>query len=274
MLFNLKSWSKTVYDEEFDEQEAANQVVIRPPQDKLAVDQEAAEEPSPAPPSPPESASSSSTDDGGGGGWSTSLTVWRKSLVMNCHGFTVINSDGNLVYRVDNYCGRPDELTLMDAAGKSVLTMLHHTKKFGLVDSWLVYEGDAEAAVVAGQNPAAEAVRFVPKKPMWCVKKQKGLLLSAGSSSSSSKGNAVAAYVYKGSSGKRNWSYAIEGSYGQRSCKVVEYESRKEVAEIRRKEAAVGGVSLGAEVFVLSVRSGFDSGFAMALVLLLDQMFS
>ncbi|CAI0462712.1 unnamed protein product [Linum tenue] len=269
MLFNLKSWSKTVYDEEFDEQEAANQE-----KDKLAVDRETGEEPSPAPSPPPESTSSSSTDDGGGGdegggGWSTSLTVWRKSLVMNCHGFTVINSEGDLVYRVDNYCGRPDELTLMDAAGRSVLTMLHHTKKFGLVDSWLVYEGDAEAAVVAGHNPA---VKFVPKKPMWCVKKQKSLLLAAAANSSSSSN--VVAYVYKGSLGKRNWWYAIQGSYGQRSCKVVEQESRKEVAEIRPKEAAVGGVSLGAEVFVLSVRSGFDSGFAMALVLLLDQMFS
>lgn len=52
-----------------------------------------------------------------------SLTVWRKSLVFSCEGFTVIDSDGNLVYRVDNYMGRPDEITLMDASGKSVFTM-------------------------------------------------------------------------------------------------------------------------------------------------------
>lgn len=54
---------------------------------------------------------------------STSLTVWRKSLVMSCKGFTVIDSCGNLVYRVDNYIGRPNEVTLMDASGKSILTM-------------------------------------------------------------------------------------------------------------------------------------------------------
>jgi len=51
------------------------------------------------------------------------LTVWRKSLVMSCKGFTVIDCCGNLVYRVDNYIGRPNEVTLMDASGKSILTM-------------------------------------------------------------------------------------------------------------------------------------------------------
>ncbi|CAN0910428.1 Protein LURP-one-related 17 [Linum grandiflorum] len=261
MLFNLKSWSKTVYDEEFDEPDAAPEQVLLP-QKKLQVVAE--EEP------PPESTSGTSDADDGvvRGGWSTSLTVWRKSLVMNCNGFTVINADGDLVYRVDNYCGRPEEITLMDAAGNSVLTLLHHTKRLGLVDSWLVYDGDAEAAVGGNIPATGETVKYVPKKPIWCVKKQKNLLLQG------SNGNSVLAYVYRGSSGKREYSYAIEGSYGQRSCKVVEYESRKEVAEIRRKEAAVGGVSFGAEVFVLSVQTGFDSGFAMALVLLLDQMFS
>lgn len=57
------------------------------------------------------------------GGVCTSLTVWRKSLIMSCNGFTVIDSTGNLAYRVDNYSGRPVEVTLMDASGKPILTM-------------------------------------------------------------------------------------------------------------------------------------------------------
>lgn len=65
----------------------------------------------------------------------------------------------------------------------------------------------------------------------------------------------------------------IEGSYARRSCKVLD-ESRKVVAEIKRKEASKGGVSFGHEVFVLVVQPGSDPGFAMALVLLLDQMCS
>ena len=61
---------------------------------------------------------------GGGGGEWRSLTVWRKSLVYSCTGFTVIDSCGDLVYRVDNYIGqRRGEVILMDASGKSVLTV-------------------------------------------------------------------------------------------------------------------------------------------------------
>lgn len=35
-----------------------------------------------------------------------------------------------------------------------------------------------------------------------------------------------------------------------------------------------GGVSFGLEVFILIIHPGFDPAFAMAVVLLLDQMFS
>lgn len=56
----------------------------------------------------------------------TSLTIWRKSLIINCSGFTVINSHGDLAYRVDNYTVHPDELLLMDGSGKSILTVHRH----------------------------------------------------------------------------------------------------------------------------------------------------
>lgn len=52
-----------------------------------------------------------------------SLTVWRKSLVFNCKGFTVIGSDGSLVYRVDNYTSRPHQIILMDASGHPIFTI-------------------------------------------------------------------------------------------------------------------------------------------------------
>lgn len=85
-------------------------------------------------------------------------------------------------------------------------------------------------------------------------------------------GQNILAYVYYGASNKR-YAYTVEGSYANRSCKVFD-ESRRVVAEIKRKEAAIGGISFGVEVFMLIVQPGFDPAFAMALVLLLDQMFS
>ncbi|KAJ0048871.1 hypothetical protein Pint_15082 [Pistacia integerrima] len=186
-------------------------------------------------------------------GHCTSLTVWRKSLIASCNGFTVIDTNGNLAYRVDNYMGHPEEVVLMDGSGKSLLT-LRRRKKLTTVDSWLVYEGDVDEE--CGRDKLS-------KRPIYSVKKQMSILQA--------KRN-VLAHVYREASNKR-YAYAVEGSYAHRSCKVVD-ESRRVVAEIKRKEATIVGISFGVEVFVLTVQPGFDPGFAMALVLLLDQMFS
>lgn len=66
--------------------------------------------------------------------------------------------------------------------------------------------------------------------------------------------------------------YEIEGSYGQRCCAVYD-EKRRRVAEIKRKEAAVRGVAFGKDIFSLVVQPGFDTAVAMAIVILLEQMY-
>ncbi|XP_054775864.1 protein LURP-one-related 17 [Prosopis cineraria] len=183
----------------------------------------------------------------------SSLTVWRKSLVISCEGFTVIDSDGNLVYRVDNYIERPEEVVLMDGAGKSVLTM-RRRRKLGLGDCWFIYEGEVGDCRL--RNGSAES-------PIFRVRRRVNIL----------QGNPnVQATVYRGTSDKRH-AFSIEGSYARRTCKVLD-ESKEVVAEIKRKEASSKNVSFGIDVFQLIVQPGFDAGFAMALVLLLDQMFS
>ncbi|XP_048132017.1 protein LURP-one-related 17 [Rhodamnia argentea] len=190
-----------------------------------------------------------------------SFTVWRKSLLINCNGFTVIDSRGDIVYRVDSYGGgRPREVILMDGAGKSVLTLRRLKKLLARLDDWLVYEGE-----VGDGGPSYKSGKLSrKKKPICCVRKRVGVFGAAS--------NAIA-YVCHAVPGKAR-EYVIEGSYANRSCKVLEESSRDVVAEIKRKEANLGGGSFGTEVFVLVVRPGFNCGFAMALVLLLDQMFS
>ena len=57
-------------------------------------------------------------------GEATSLTVWRRSLLFNGKGFTVFDSKGNLVFRVETYAGgSPREVVLMDADGRALLTI-------------------------------------------------------------------------------------------------------------------------------------------------------
>ncbi|XP_020593466.1 protein LURP-one-related 8-like [Phalaenopsis equestris] len=166
------------------------------------------------------------------------LTVWRKSLLFNCKGFTVFDAEGNLVFRVDKY-DRSDkgEIVLMDAAGNPLLTI--RRKKLSLGKHWEIYDGEESV------NP-----RFLVRKHV------NFLQLKSMAHVTSSDGGLV---------------YEIEGSYTQRSCAVYD-ERRIAVAEIRRKEE-VSGVDFGLDVFRLIVQPGFDAAVAMAFVVLLEEMF-
>ncbi|KAL8543569.1 hypothetical protein ACS0TY_004217 [Phlomoides rotata] len=184
---------------------------------------------------------------------STSLTVWTKSLVFSCTGFTVIGSDGGLAFRVDNYTGRPDEITLMDGSGNPIFTICRRTKLRLLDNFWFVYEGEGKH--IRSSNST---------KPVFCVRKNIKFRQT--------KEKNVLAYVYCGVSDKRH-TYTVEGSYTHRSCKILD-ESGRIVGETKKKEKTVGGVSLGSDVYHLNVKPGFESGLAMVIVVLLHQMFS
>ncbi|CAK7343438.1 unnamed protein product [Dovyalis caffra] len=171
------------------------------------------------------------------------LTVWKKSLLFNCNGFTVYDGKGNLAFRVDNYMatsGSNGEIVLMDAAGKPLLTI--RRKRLSLGDSWLVYDGETVI------------------NPRFSVKKHVNILNTK-----------CLAHVSPAAGSKKNVMYDIEGSYAQRCCAVYD-EKKRMVAEIKQKEAA-GGVALGVDVFRLVVGPEIDTSVAMAIVILLDQMF-
>uniref|UniRef100_A0A7N0RAT2 Protein LURP-one-related 8 n=1 Tax=Kalanchoe fedtschenkoi TaxID=63787 RepID=A0A7N0RAT2_KALFE len=185
---------------------------------------------------------------------STVLTVWKKSLLMNCSGFTVFDALGNLLYRVDNYlAGSKSEILLMDASGNPLFTV--RRKRLTLGDNWLVYDG--ETTVKPRFSATKKSVNFRNAK---CLAQ-----VSAGSTSEDGSSK-------QSSPSFKNTVYEVEGSYGQRSC-VIYDRDRRHVAEIKRKEAAVGGADFGTDVFRLVVQPEMDSSVAMAVVILLDQMF-
>lgn len=171
------------------------------------------------------------------------MTVWRKSLLFNCQGFTVFNGGGDLCFRVDSYLsGRKAEIVLMDAAGKSLFTI--RRKRLSLGEKWAIYNGDETVS------------------PVFAVKKHVTFLHSKG----------LAHVTRCRSEGDRSSSYTIEGSYSQRKCTVYDGE-RRAVAEVRRKEAGAAGVSLGGDVFRLVVLPGVEVALAMAMVIVLEQMY-
>ena len=58
------------------------------------------------------------------------FTLWMKSLVMQGNGYTVYNSDGEIVYRIDNYDNKSSsEVYLMDLQGKVLFTILRRVSE-------------------------------------------------------------------------------------------------------------------------------------------------
>ncbi|KAM3262950.1 hypothetical protein ACQJBY_053225 [Aegilops geniculata] len=184
-------------------------------------------------------------------GEAVSLTVWRRSLLFNGKGFTVFDTNGNLVFRVETHArGSPREVVLMDADGLALLTV--RRKKLSLAEEWLVYDGD-------GDEPAPR--RFTARRNMSLLRTKSLARLSPGRSLDST-GDAP---------GCR---YDVEGSYAGRSLDMFACTSsasggnqRRRVATVCRKEAAVG-----LDVFRLVVEPDLEPALAMAVVILLDQM--
>ncbi|KAL9227920.1 hypothetical protein vseg_003555 [Gypsophila vaccaria] len=180
------------------------------------------------------------------------LTVWRKSLLLNCKGFTVYDSNGNIVFRVDNYvAGNRGEVLLMDGHGKPLLTI--RRKKLSWRDNWQIYEG--ESCI----NPRY----LVQKQGNFVGSNRKKMNLAQVQLISKVKNNCNDSKIL----------YHIEGSYAQRN--VVVYNNKRQcVAEIKTKEAPMG-VTLGGDVFMLIIvrPHEIDCALAMSLVIFLDQMF-
>jgi uncharacterized protein YxjI len=168
----------------------------------------------------------------------TSLTVWRKSLLFNCRGYTVFDGRGDLAYRVDSYddAGADAEAVLMDPAGRPAFTVARRSRLLGLLSG-------QQRLIYAGEDTRRPAVYAVVRR----------------------RGKATARVTPCAAAGA---AYEVEGSYARRRCVVYDAERRVVVAEVRPKEAVVG-----TDVFRLVVRPGFDVSLAMAVVVALDQLF-
>ncbi|GMN50006.1 hypothetical protein TIFTF001_019167 [Ficus carica] len=171
----------------------------------------------------------------------THLTVSKTSLFFAGDGFTVYDSKGELVLRVDSYgpdIRERDELVLMDPHGRCLLTV--RRKRPSLHQRWEGFLGE----------------RTDGQKPIFSVKRS-SIIGRSG----------VTVEVY----GKQGEEYQIEGSFAQRCCTIFN-AGKESVAEIRRKVDASTNVVLGKDVFSLCLQPGFDGAFAMGLVLVLDQI--
>ncbi|XWS16461.1 hypothetical protein CRYUN_Cryun34aG0089800 [Craigia yunnanensis] len=169
------------------------------------------------------------------------LTVLKTSLFFANDGFTVYDCKGQLVFRVDSYGPDPrdkSEVVLMDAHGRCLLTV--RKKRPSLHQRWEGFLGE----------------RSEGQKPIFSVKRS-SIIGRCG----------MTVEVFK----NPDEEYQIEGNFGQRSCTIFN-AAKESVAEIKRKVDASTNVVLGKDVFLLSLKPGFDGAFAMGLVLVIDQI--
>lgn len=59
------------------------------------------------------------------------FTIWMKSLIFNGNGCTAFNSNGDMIFRIDNYNSKHNhEVFLMDAKGQVVASILKRVRIF------------------------------------------------------------------------------------------------------------------------------------------------
>ncbi|KAJ1390763.1 Tubby-like, C-terminal [Sesbania bispinosa] len=169
---------------------------------------------------------------------SSHYTIWMKSLVLNGKGLTVYDSNGQIVYRVDNYNSKGrHEVYLMDFKGSILFTILR--KKF----KWSTFrEGYRYSATENHKTPS-----FLVRKA--------SIIPRSGAS------------FYEASLGldeNKPYCYKIQSSTFKSGCKILD-QFGGPVAELERKKATCG-VDLGDDVLMMIVEPNIDLSLIMGLV--------
>ncbi|KAJ1390762.1 Tubby-like, C-terminal [Sesbania bispinosa] len=166
------------------------------------------------------------------------FTLWMKSLVLNGKGCTVFDSNGQIVYRVDNYsCKCIDEAHLMDQKGTTLFTIVR--KQYSLPRFWEGY-----------RSPATRNDQRGPSFRIY-----KTYRISRG----------VSTYKVKlGLDKNQPYAHKIESSTSKSAFKISD-QFGVLVAELRRKKSSCG-VDFGDDVLTMVVEPNIDLSLIMGLV--------
>ncbi|PNT45225.1 hypothetical protein POPTR_003G125200v4 [Populus trichocarpa] len=163
------------------------------------------------------------------------FTIWMKSLVCQTNGCTVFDSNGDIVYRIDNYDKKcSSKVYLMDLRGRVLVTIIRRKRLLQIVGCWYGYRW----------NPDANE-----EKP-WFQVKTYGRLICMGS---------FACQVTVGFD-----KYWVVKLGSKQAFRIVNID-REVIAEVKQKQLS-SGISLGDDVLTLVVEPHIDHSLIMAIV--------
>ncbi|KAK7318266.1 hypothetical protein RJT34_02965 [Clitoria ternatea] len=161
-------------------------------------------------------------------------TLWMKSLVFHSNGCTVYDSNGDIVYRVDNYDRKGTrEVNLMDLRGKVLCTIKKRLLAFGCWEGYRCNSSNFRSQ----------------EKPWFKVKRCNKMI----------KGK-VACQIRVGCQ-----KYCIVRTSGKAKAFRILSIDGQIVAEAKQKHSP-SGVLLSNDVLTLDVAAGTDHALIMALV--------
>ncbi|KAM6556789.1 hypothetical protein CsatB_003808 [Cannabis sativa] len=184
------------------------------------------------------------------------FTIWMKSLVFQTNGCTVYNSNGQIVFRVDNYEKKcSSEVYLMDLKGKVLFTI--RKKKLQAFGGWVGYRCCSNNNINNfnddDQLESSDMMNISTEgKPWFRVTRQYCKMLMGD----------LACHISVGCDDK----YRIVRIAGKAvGFRIVNLDG-KIVAEAKQKQSS-SGVVLGDDVLSLEVAPCEDHSLIMALVM-------
>ncbi|KAI3847895.1 hypothetical protein MKX03_026134 [Papaver bracteatum] len=164
-----------------------------------------------------------------------------KSLVMQGNGCTVYDSNGQVVYRIDNYDNKHcNEVHLMDLKGKVLFTILK--KKLRLFGGWEGYRSGTTSS---------------KGKPWFQVRKKLNTNMEVDVTILKKESDETGANCYR--------MERLKGSSSKLACKIIDVQTGRVIAELKQKQSS-GGVLLGDDVMSLVVEPNVDHSFIMGLI--------
>ncbi|XP_058735974.1 protein LURP-one-related 4-like [Vicia villosa] len=162
-------------------------------------------------------------------------TVWMKSLVLHSNGCTVYDSNGNIVYRVDNYDRKGGrEVNLMDLQGNVVCTIKKRLLAFGCWEGHRYYSSNSGCRIQKEQ-PWFQVKRYLTGK--------------------------TACEIKVGSQNLCIENMSIGKSFGFR----IVNKNGEIIAEAKQKQSS-SGIVLSNDVLTLDLEAGTDHSLIMALI--------